>query len=63
MAFRAPRRNIQNDRMLPPMDRQWRQAGVFVSWLAKYLLSAALCLLAIWGGNMLVSGINTMKWI
>jgi CrcB protein len=38
-------------------DGEWLYAG------ANILLSVALCLIAVWGGHMLASGINTMKWI
>jgi CrcB protein len=38
-------------------DGEWLYAG------SNILLSVALCLIAVWGGNMLASNINAMKWI
>ena len=38
-------------------DGEWLYAGSHI------LLSVALCLIAVWGGNMLASSINTIKWI
>jgi CrcB protein len=38
-------------------DGEWFYAGTNI------LLSVALCLIAVWGGNMLASSLNTMKWI
>jgi CrcB protein len=38
-------------------DGEWLYAGTNI------LLSVALCLIAVWGGSMLASSLNTMKWI
>jgi CrcB protein len=38
-------------------DGEWLYAGTNI------LLSVALCLIAVWGGYMLASSINTMKWV
>jgi CrcB protein len=38
-------------------DGEWFRAGGNIG------LSVALCLIAVWGGSMLASTINTMKWI
>jgi CrcB protein len=38
-------------------DGEWFRAGGNIG------LSVALCLIAVWGGSMLASTINAMKWI
>lgn len=38
-------------------DGEWLHAGTNI------LLSVALCLIAVWGGSMLASSLNSMKWI
>jgi fluoride exporter len=38
-------------------DGEWLYAG------SNIIFSVALCLIAVWGGNMLASNINAMKWI
>jgi fluoride exporter len=38
-------------------DGEWLYAGTNI------LLSVALCLIAVWGGSMLASSLNSMKWI
>jgi fluoride exporter len=38
-------------------DGEWLYAGTNI------LLSVALCLIAVWGGSMLASNFNTMKWV
>jgi CrcB protein len=38
-------------------DGEWLYAGTNI------LLSVALCLIAVWGGSVLASNFNTMKWV
>jgi CrcB protein len=38
-------------------DGEWLYAG------SNVIFSVALCLIAVWGGSMLASNINAMKWI